>query len=260
MKNKTKLSLFGAVISCATLATAVTATHAWFVTRDSVTLSYSSITVASNVQNMDVSLYEVPRPQDTDPTVIEGNSYAISTPITIGAVSSSTGLSFVAKEGSSYTDVPKASIPKYAHAFGLAVSTKASLDSSELNVSVNWAPDRNDNPSSVALAQWIRVGVMQTQDYDFDIYKADGVRHFYCSNASEDQIYASRTVPDNAIDSQYAVQKGETLKLCAYSTNAKHYFRFTVWMEGTYSDEQDIARGGKINLTVNLSSRLVPGE
>lgn len=248
MKAKSKLALFSALIGGLGVASSATATYAWFVTNNAVTLNYSNISVTAENTHIRVHLYDV-----NETGAFENGSLAapgsntFSNPITISAASGYDGFHFTEKDvDARVSSLNLTEAKKRVFTFGAVVECLASSVEQKVTLKIRWDANSSSNSASVKLSDWIRASVRSVSGPTFD--SPDNVTNVYfVKDRNVEQKYLNSDGSLVEIPTDYTMlEKSGSFTIGTYTETTFYYLRISVWMEGTLSDEQDLARGGGI--------------
>lgn len=256
MKAKTKLALLSAAISCISLAGAATATYAWFVISDSVTIGYNNITVAADSTFIRVHLYDISNTGVFEsPKTFNAGEENITNKVSISAASGYDGYTFYNKSANGSTSELTANEANArVLTFGAAVECFEAMEDQNLSMKIAWQPFNASHSPSNLLSSWLRVSVRSCTDTSFggtdEITKA-----YYVADSEVQQNYMDKNGTVKAVPDAYTkVQQGSNLALGTYKASTFKYYRISVWMEGTMDANQDIARGGRIKMRTTFSA------
>lgn len=262
MKSKTKLALLSALVSCGVFASAATATFAWFTINSTVSLEYGNITVASDNTHIRVHIYDFNNRGIFDgPTLITNENRVVSNKLVISSASGYDGFSFTNKDTSGQvTTLNGDALKARVFMFGVAVECLASTVQQNLKTNINWVAATQNHSPSDALVGWTRCSIISVGNSYFNS-PTSATKGLYVPDSTVNQQYLNNSSQLTAVPSSYTiVDKGSDLSLGSYTDSVWKYYRIAVWMEGTYSDAQDIARGGQIRFTLTFSAEADSGE
>ena len=286
MNNKTKIMLGLSVLTAGTLAAGATGTLAWFTTNKTATATYNNIKVVGTQGNLGIEIKTV----NGSASVANDTNHATSTATGTGAfssdVSSKDGINFYQPDWTSVSgngnDVAFNKVNNVSNKTGyftqyqVTITNKTSDGAETVDVvlkGLTITATDSDNAASDAIANWVRVAVMT------DVTPEGGFLTTPAGAANETKIYQKAVAPDSSryIDGTgYETKAGkisEVIKtdLTPMAASAELNYKapnnawkiakggnFTVgvavWIEGTMSDKQDIAKNASISVEMTFTS------
>ena len=285
MNNKTKITLGLSVLTAGTLAAGATGTLAWFTTNKTATATYNNIKVVGTQGNLGVEIKAV----NGDATIANDAEHATSTATGTGAftsdVSSKDGINFYQPDWTSVSGNgdsvafnkvnPVSGKSGYFTQYQITITNKASEDAATVDVALKGltitATD-NKGAASTAIANWVRVAVMTDVTEQDGFFKSTGT-------GNETKVYQNVVAAETSkyIDGTGYEAKAGTIgqvvktDLAPVQASADLNYKapnkkweiakggtFTVgvavWIEGTMSDNQDIAKNGSISVAMTFVS------
>ena len=255
MKNKTKLVLMATGLSCAVLGCVGSATFAWFVTKNNIGVNHTNLTVNSTSPNLTVVMTRINPSSNADTTI--DTLADINEAFGFSDVSSKFGEAFYKKNNNgAYAVVNNAGLSGAVLQYGLKVTNLALAN--PMTLRLNTSIDYSGGDAGLALRGWARMGVYECTDNKYDTKKDGGfAKAFMYSSTAEG---ANKYVSGAGSDTITTYAEGELVNFGSLNNAAggiqavsEHYYKVSIWMEGTVADDQDSARGGTISVLTSFT-------
>ena len=256
MKNKTKLVLMATGLSCAVLGCLGSATYAWFTVKNNVGVNHTNLTVSTTNPNLSVALTRL-NPYAGGETNL-ANIQEISTSFAFTDLSSQFGETFYKKNtsGTGYQLISADALQGKVVQFGLKVTNLPMFNA--MSLYFDTAITYGNNTASASLRNWVRTGIYECTDGTYATRVDNGfAKAFMYDKANENAAkYINGTGEQNVANYVGDAIQNYATAVCAVplvEEASTHYFKISIWMEGTAGANQDDAGGGTVGISTSFS-------